>query len=401
MTNHHRTGKPVVRPRGVFDRHVTVRALLLCASVAASAVPLAAQIAISANDNKLVLVNGVNTVVANPAPDTITILDLGAQPIRVLGEVRAPATVVGPPESVAIAPAGDIALVTAAVKIDPADPTKTVPDDLVTVIDLKATPAAVRATLHAGKGASGVSFNPAGTLALVANRNEGTVSIFTVRGAVVTPAGKLDLGAPDSGPSHVAFTSDGRRALVTRNNDSAISVLGIEGASVENLRRDFGAGYKPYAVEVAGDLAFVGHIGAGSNGGVDTIAVVDLSGPAPRVIDQVAAGITIEGLAVSRDGRYVAATVMNGSNAPTGAPYRHETGRLRIFRVENRTLTPVTEAAIGQWCQGTGWSGDGRTVLAQCMMDREIRVFRFDGRALTAAGTVKVNGGPAGLRVAP
>jgi hypothetical protein len=31
-----------------------------------------AQIAVSANDNKVTLVNGVNTVVANPPPDTVT-----------------------------------------------------------------------------------------------------------------------------------------------------------------------------------------------------------------------------------------------------------------------------------------------------------------------------------------
>ena len=67
------------------------------------------------------------------------------------------------------------------VRLDPATPAGIAPDDLVTVIDLKASPPAVLATVHAGKGASGVSFNPAGTLALVANRMEGTVSILTVK----------------------------------------------------------------------------------------------------------------------------------------------------------------------------------------------------------------------------
>ncbi len=36
----------------------------------------AAQLAVSANDNKLVLVNGVSTVVQNPPPDTVAVIDL-------------------------------------------------------------------------------------------------------------------------------------------------------------------------------------------------------------------------------------------------------------------------------------------------------------------------------------
>ena len=35
---------------------------------------MAAQLAISANDNKVTLVDGVNTPIPNPPPDTVTIL---------------------------------------------------------------------------------------------------------------------------------------------------------------------------------------------------------------------------------------------------------------------------------------------------------------------------------------
>ena len=141
-----------------------------------------AQIAVSANDNKVTLVNGVQTIVKNPPPDTITVLDLNGTRPRVLGEVRAPASVIGPTSSVAIAPDESIALVTAATKIDPADPTRTIPDNVVKVVDLKSTPPSVLATLHAGAGASGVSINSLGTLALVAIRIEGTISVFTING---------------------------------------------------------------------------------------------------------------------------------------------------------------------------------------------------------------------------
>ena len=78
-------------------------------------------------------------------------------------------------------------IVSASTKVDPNDPTKFVNDNALTVIDLKANPPAVIAKLEAGPGATGISINKQGTLALVANRGDGTVSIFTISGKTVTP----------------------------------------------------------------------------------------------------------------------------------------------------------------------------------------------------------------------
>ena len=50
-------------------------ALLVIATTAPEAW---AQIAVSGNDNKVVLVNGVVTVVASPPPDTVSVIDLKA-----------------------------------------------------------------------------------------------------------------------------------------------------------------------------------------------------------------------------------------------------------------------------------------------------------------------------------
>ena len=369
-------------------------------AVCLMAVPVRAQIVVSANDGKVRTLDGATAPSPSPQPDSVTIIDLNVTPPKILGELRVPVSVVGPPQSVAIAPDESIALVTAAMRIDPADPTKLIPDDKVTVIDLKASPSAVIATLQAGRGASGVSINRAGTLALVANRTDGTVSVFTISGKTVTAAGKVDLGAPESGPSHVVFTPDGRTALVTRNNDHLISVLSVTGTKVENTKRDLAAGLKPYSIEIsrAGDVAVVGHTGSGATGGVDTVALIDLTMNPPRVVDQVSAGPTVEGVALSPDGQSVAATVMNGSNSPASSPFFHDFGVLRILGVSNKRLVPLTEAKVGHWCQGAAWSRDSRTVIVQCMVEREILVFRFDGKRLTRAPSIKINGAPAGIR---
>lgn len=361
-----------------------------------------AQLAVSANDSKSRLVDGVTAVVPQPPPDTVTVIDLGVSPPKVVAELRAPASVIGPPQSVAIAPDESIALVTSSTKLDPADPARTVPDDRVSVIDLQRSPPAVVATVQAGSGASGVSINRSGTLALVANRSEGTISVFTIRGTTVSPAGKVDLGAPDSGPCHVVFTPDGRTALVTRINDSVISLLAIDGDRVTYRKQDIAGGLKPYGIEIApsGQLAFAANTGAGASGGADTITIIDLATASPRAIDHVTVGPTPEGISLSADGRYLAVTVMNGTNAPKSAPYFSDFGRLRIYAISGKTLAPVTESKIGRWCQGAAWSRDSRTLLVQCAAERAIQVFTFDGRTLTPSGAIKTSGGPVGIRTA-
>jgi DNA-binding beta-propeller fold protein YncE len=376
---------------------VAFLAALLALAVSA---PARAQLVISANDGKAVLVNGVNTVPSPPGADTVTILDASVTPPRVVSELRVPNSVIGPPQNVAIAPDGSIAVITSATKLDPADPTRTVNDNIVTIVDLRQTPAAAIGTVTAGVMASGASFSPDGRLLLVANRGEGTISVFAVKGTTLTPAAKVDLGAPNSGPSHVAFTPNGRMALVTRNNDHLVSVLSIEGTAVTYTKRDVVAGLKPYGLDITpnGSLALVGNIGSGTTGSVDTVAVIDLTGDTPRTVDYVTVGIIPEAVAISPDGRYAAVTVMNGTNAVPSSPFYNNFGRLRVFAIGSRTLTPITEARIGNWCQGVTWTTNS-TVLAQCMTEREIQVFRFDGKALTAAGSVKVNGAPAGIGV--
>jgi DNA-binding beta-propeller fold protein YncE len=378
-----------------------VRAAILAASVAL-AFPAAADIAVSANDNKLYNDNGTTKTVANPAPDYVSIIDLSSSPPRVIAEVRAPASVTGPPFSVAVSRDESFALVTAAQKIDPADATRIVPDNKLSVIDLRANPPAVIATLEAGSLAAGVSMNHAGTLALVANRGEGTVSIFTINGKTLTPAGKLKLGDEKSGPSHVAFTPDDKRALVTRDGDNTISVLNIDGAKVESANRDFGTGLRPYGVVMTPDgrKAVVANVGR-TTGDADTVSLVDMAANPPRVIDNATVGTGPEGIALSADGKVVAVVTHNGSNRAKNSPFYNANGKLVLLRVDGDRLVRFAEAPIGGWSQGAAFSRDGRTILVQNMIEHDIQVFRLDGDKLSDTGQrIKINGGPAGIRTA-
>ena len=46
------------------------------------------------------------------------------------------------------------------------------------------------------------------------------------------------------------------------------------------------------------------------------------------------------------------------------------------------------------------WSKDGRTLLAQSMLNKTLDVLSFNGRQLKVVGGIKINGGPAGIGTA-
>ena len=378
-----------------------VLALITMSSVVMAAPASRAEIAVSANDGKMVMENGVAKVRREPLPDTVSIIDLSGAAPRIVAEIPAPASVVGPPSSVAVAPDESFALVTGAMKVDPADPTKAIADDKVSVIDLKSSPPKVLATLQAGAGAAGVSINRAATLALVANRNEGTVSVFTISGNVLTAAGKIALGDAKSGPSHAIFSRDGTMALVTRDGDGRISILSVDGAKVEYTKRDLFSALRPYQIDTAGsgDTAVVGNVGMGG-GDADSISLIDMRAKPVRVVTTISVGQTPEGLKMSPDGAFVAVNVVNGSTKPANSPFFNDFGLLKIYRIAGTDLVPVTEARIGHWCQGIVWSKDSTKLLVQCMVENEIATFAFDGKTLTKTAPIAMKVSPAGIRTA-
>jgi DNA-binding beta-propeller fold protein YncE len=374
-------------------------------AVAAFVLPLLtltarAEVAVSANDNKVTLQNGTTPVTPNPSEDTVTIIDLGAKPPKVMTELKAPSSVAGPPQNVAISPDGSLALVSSHFKFDPSNPQKLAPDNRVTVIDLKANPPAIVATVEAGAGATGTAFNPAGNMALVANHLEGTVSIFSVSGKTLTSTGKIDFGDAKSGPAAIAFSPDGKMALVTRDGDHRISVLAVDGEKVTDTKRVMTGGFRAYAVEFSpkGDIAVVGYQGANA-GDIMPVTVVDVKGKAPRIVNTVNVGQYVEGLAFSPDGNFIAVIPQNGSNLPPTHPFYNPDGLLVVFAVKGTNLTKVAETKIGAWPQGVGWSKDGKTLLAQGMVNKALDVVSFDGKTLKVTGQIKVGGGPDGIAV--
>ena len=379
-----------------------MRTVLQVVCVVLAALPAHAQIAVSANDTTEIMVDGVHVMVPNASPDTVTLIDLSARPPRVVAELQAPSSWSGPPQMVAVTPDESIALVSSSLKANPADPAQMTHDNRMSVIALKSSPPAVIKTLEAGLFPNGIAINARGTLALVANRGDSTVSIYTISGTSVDPAGQISLRDRNCAPSMPAFAPDGATAYLTCTDTHRLAILSVNGTEVRDTGRSVVANLRPVGIEITpeGDLAIVANIGNGPTGGVDTLTLVDIASPNPRVVDSVAVGVIPEGLALSPRGNYVAVSLINGSSFPKSSPFHRDENILKILRLSGSRLTPVAEARVGPWCQGVAWSNDERTVVIQCMLEKQIDVFEFDGRTLTRKPSIKVSGGPASIRTA-
>lgn len=370
-------------------------ACLLTATILILPVAAKADVVLSSNDGHTVMDANKNMIASNPAgPDTVTVIDVKSYPPKIKASFRAPGSVVGPPGAIWISQDESWGIVTSATKADPAA-TKTggiSPDDRVTVFDLTSNPPKVVQTLTAGAGASQVRVSPNGALALVANRADGTVSVFAVKDKRLTAAGKIDTGNPKSLPSAVAFVDD-RNALLTRGGDNMVSVLHIDGTTVTIDPRPITTAVGPYTLDInkAHTLAAVSNMGRG-DGDEDSVSLIDLTSKPYRTAGTFGVPSGPEPMKFSPDGKYLAIGAENGSTKPASNPFHHDHGLLGLYAVQGKTLRKVAETSAGPWIEAVAFSRDGKTILVQSMQDRAIEVFRWNGQTLRPGTSLSIPG---------
>src|SRR3984957_9024849 len=219
------------------------------------------------------------TILSAPGKDQVLIVDLANPESPKIAAARPMKnSIVGPPVNLDIDPSGSVALVADSVDVvKDGDALKQVPDNKIYVIDLKANPPKLAATVTGGKQPSGLSFSPSGKMALVANRADNSISVLSVNGTDVKVTDTITF--PDS-VAHVIFTPDGKHALVARFSAHKVSVLDVAADKVSYNKVRLPTGQWPYNVVVTPNSKIAltsdnGNSGA-SDGSVDTTSVIDL-----------------------------------------------------------------------------------------------------------------------------
>lgn len=367
-----------------------------------------AQVMIIGNDQKVKFDNGVNTM-QPPGKDTLSIVDIAkpAEP-RIAATIPMDNTIAGPPTNLAITPKGDLALVANSLKaVEKDGKWQTEPDDRLFVVDLKANPPAVLQTLNLGKQPSGLAINAAGTLALVANRADGTVSVLAIDGKNVKMTDSVSVGTAADSVSAIAITPDGKTALAVKAAADKVAVLTIDnGKASYDKKNDLPANNYPYNVAVTpnGQIALIANTGGGgsSDGNADTVSVVDLTANPIRVIDHVTVGDSPEGLAISPKGDVAVTIEARGSNRPKDNWIHHPAGAVTVLSIDGKKVTRVGEAPVGLLPEGGAFSADGSYLYIGNFIDSDLSVSRVAGSKLTDTGQrFKLPGQPASMRAGP
>ena len=341
-------------------------------------------------------------ILAPDGKDSVLIVDLAnPESPSIAASLPLKNSVVGPPVNVDIDPTDSIALVADSIDVTKdGDTLKQVPDNKIYVIDLKANPPKLAATITGGKQPSGLSISPSGKMALVANRGDNSISVLSINGTDVKITDTIMM--PDS-VAHVMFTPDGKRALAVRFPAHKISVLDITGDKVAYNKIDLPTGQWPYNVVVTpnGKIALTSdNGGAGSSdGSVDTSSVIDLEANPPRIIDRVVVGDGPEGLAMSPKGDLAVAVILRGSNMKNAFFYQ-KTGSVSVLKIDGKKVTKTQDIEVGGLPEAAQFTPDGKYILVGNYLDQDFSILKVDGTEVTDTGKrFKVPGHPASARM--
>jgi DNA-binding beta-propeller fold protein YncE len=389
------------RDRRTFG--IVASLVTLLAGAAAAPSPGRAELMIVGNDEKVVFDAEGNRQFVAPGKDTVSIVDItDREAPKIVVSLPLMNSIFGPPVNLAITPDERLALVANSMEwTQDGASWKPAPDTKLHVIDLKANPPSRIATVEVGKQPSGIAINRAGTLALVANRADKSISVLSIQG---TDVKLLDTVAMGDEVASVAITPDGKRALATKFAAHKIALLSIEGQKVATLKHDMPVGLWPYNVGVTPDgklgiSADNGNSGA-PDGHVDTVSIIDLEHQPPRVIDHVVVGDAPEGFAISPRGDVAVAVLLGGASvAKTMWFNTKRNGTVVVLKIDGKKVTRAGEVEVGGLPEGVVFSPDGKYLYVGNYTDRDVSILKVDGTRITDTGKkLRLPGQPASMR---
>ena len=306
----------------------------------------------------------------------------------------------GPPTNLQITPNGHLGLLASSV-VHTADGStwKITPDDKLFVVDLDAKPPKLLDTVTVGKQPSGLAISHDGKLVLIANRAGKSVSVLSIDGATVKHLTDIDLG---EAAAAVAIAPDGKRALVVMNLANKVGVLDIDGQTVTyDKTADIPVGANPFNVDIMpdGKFAIVSSTGAGKDN-ADPLTTIAITGPHPHVTGLTTVGTGPEGMAISPDGKYLVTPLLLGTGGKSADYFYGRHGQAVLAAIApNGALTVKDRAVLGALPEGIAFSRDSRYVYIGNYSDKSLQVFSIIRNTLQPHGLpITLPGQPASMR---
>ena len=367
-----------------MSSQVTASTLAIVAMLGCTLSARTAPFLIVGDDEKVSYTDG-KTIVSAPGKESVLVVDV-TDPLdpKIVANLPRKNSVVGSPVNLAIDPTNSVAIIADSMNaVQDGDNWKQVPDDKIYVVDLKAKPAKLLATIQGDKQPSGLSINSAGNLALVANRAAKSISVLSIHGTDVKLLGSVDMGDEVSA---VVFTPDGKHALATKPSANKVALLDVDGEKVTYAKHDLLTGLYPYniAISPTGSIALTADNGnAGtSDGNVDTVSVIDLTEP-------VTVPDSPEGLAFSPKGNIAVAVDATGSNHPKSDWYYHPHGVVTVLKIDGKKVTRLNDIEVGALPEAVAFTPDGKYIYVGNYTDKDFSILRVDGTKVTDTGRFK------------
>jgi DNA-binding beta-propeller fold protein YncE len=334
---------------------------------------------------------------AAPGNDSLLIMDTTNPAHPILGApIPMSNSVYGPPVNLQITPDGSLALVASSVlPVQKDGKWVTGPDNKLHVVDLVTMRKLDDVTV--GDQPHGFAISRDGKLVLIANRMSKDVNVLSIDGKSLKQIATVAL---EDAAVAAAITPDGKRAFVVKNATGRVAVLKLDADKVSyDSAMDIPTGANPYNLALTPDGAIGFVVNNGVRGNNASITVFDARGPHPRVVDTLAIGDGPEGFAMAPDGKSAVVILLHGSTSgPSEWPY-HPNGGAVMIAIENGKARVVPgEVKLGSVPEGVAYSRDSKYVYVGDFTDKLLHIIKVNPKGLSETGTMRLPGHPASLR---
>ncbi|MDR0902926.1 MAG: lactonase family protein [Opitutaceae bacterium] len=363
-----------------FPRCIVIAVLSLACVSNANAEGLVHAIVVANDEGVVYNSRGESAVREGAGPGSVTAVVFSGEIPRVSTVAGVPASLTGAPVSIALHPRLPLLIVTAAMRrVMDGGGAGQAPDNRVSLLRMESGVLTRVATLEVGSQPSGVSFSPDGSLAYVANRNEGSVSIIEVDGGAMKERARVTLAEKDASLTHVQISPDGRRALATLNNTDEILFLAIDSRGAPVVAQRIKSGKGPYAARFSPDgrAAVVAHIWS------NEIVFFSVGDDSLHETGRMATARIPEGIDISRDGEWLAVNCLGGFGLTDAAnPAFGTAARVYLLQREGGKYVPRDEMSMPDGPQFAVFTPSGKHLAVAGTGSKKLRLFDCEGGRL-------------------